>query len=345
MELKNMPNLQAKLKNIKGTTGSGTLPLAIGVLVIALFMTLGILGMVLGRQPVGAAVYVVCMLVWALFLLLYMPYLKLKKDAENTWNQFTDEELASIEAQAKDAPEAGSSFLTKEALVIKGEGGAEAVPVKDIIWIYGTTAARKVCKYFETGKDFVIQVMDRHGKAHTMTAVRAEGNTKDNPLNEKIRPLLLEIAKSRPGVLVGYSDDRKEMAEKELDKMVRLSDRTMDEMSGTVQLPASYGWELSTEEGTIENPSMDRIQDTLNKLRDEEVQLMMLTPPEPINNMLYLRLAHEPDEPIFHVKAGIQNGEEQEVYAKDDLTYAQTMNLMQNYINRTAVSLEEWTKE
>ena len=211
MNTKDLVNVKNKLKEIRGETG-------IGMIVIAVFMTImvftGIAGGVIPAALIFGIIAVVC---WSA---IPRGMGKLAK----TLAGLSQDEISRIEQDAAAAPVVGNAFVTRDAVVKKVPHGGEAIPAKDIIWIYAKETTQRAYG-IAVGRSFSTQIMDRRGKIHELRATgaktrkRKEGETR--PTDAEIQTIYQVLHQSFPGIVYGYKPELAQLASKNLATFVQ----------------------------------------------------------------------------------------------------------------------------
>ncbi len=94
---------------------------------------------------------------------------KLLEQADASWRQFSSEEIARIEQEAPSAVKVGNCFVTPTAILHMGRNqhALFAIPVRDVIWIYGNVTTTRMYYIFPVSKLFQVQLLTRSNQTYT----------------------------------------------------------------------------------------------------------------------------------------------------------------------------------
>ena len=200
MDLSNYPNLQNRLKNMKGGNKAGD------YIIAGIFTVLAVFGLItLFSGEVGTGL-VFTALFGLLAVVFWRGIPKSKKEAAESWARITPEELARVDMDAMQAPAFGNALITQDAIVVNGGQGPHVYPSKDILWIYGKQTTQKMYGLIPMGKTFSIQILNRNGKYLEIQSPTAQKNRKEeNPMQQDILVLANVLKPRHPGIIFGYN--------------------------------------------------------------------------------------------------------------------------------------------
>lgn len=148
---------------------------------------------------------------------------KLYAKAEESWKLFSSKELAIIDSEIANTPQIYNSVITSEAICIYSMHTFTAIPVKDIIWVYGSTFTQTM-NFIPYNKTHSIHVMDRNGEVHTLGTMSTWGFSRKKPNDERIEIIKNLLSKERKGIIYGYNKEIYELMTKNLKQAVEMVD-------------------------------------------------------------------------------------------------------------------------
>jgi len=290
MKLDQMPQMAAKLEKLRKQEITSELFVPIGSAVLAVVM---LIAAIVKRNNTTALLLLLLCAVVALVIcyLTLKPFLANKKLMASTWEAFSDEEVQRMEEDVKNAELSNGTLFTRDAWVAGSDYGPLAVRIKDIVWIYAD-------RLKDSTEDIVLKVCDRNN--NTWQMLKSVGKD-DEEFKKTLAGALQAVGAVKPGVKVGNTPDNVRLHDENFEKMVKKSDRTLEEVAYD-QRPRI--WELATDEGTLENPSDESILEALQAVFDEKVQNVFLTPPEDVGDITFIRIEHDEGSADLKVKAG-----------------------------------------
>lgn len=149
---------------------------------------------------------------------------KLYAKAEESWAQFSPRELELIDSEIATAPQIYNSVVTSVAICIYNMHAFTAVPVKDVIWIYGSTFTQTM-NFIPYNKTHSICVMDRNGVQHALGSMSTFGLSRKKPNDERIEIIRNLLNKERKGIIYGYNKEICELIKKDFQGAVELVDK------------------------------------------------------------------------------------------------------------------------
>ena len=135
----------------------------------------------------------------------------------HNWETFSEAELRRIDAESVNAPFIGpagfrysaNSYITEDAVVVMNPHFT-AIPIRDIIWIYGSTVKNSV-NFIPTSKDIRLNLVARDNCSYVMLMTILTAISKKNPCQDAINTIRAKLIGKRPGIIYGYSDEIQKM--------------------------------------------------------------------------------------------------------------------------------------
>lgn len=147
----------------------------------------------------------------------------LLEEAEKSWEQFSPAELSQIDAEFPTAPQVYSSIITSKAICIYEMHTFTAVPVKDVLWIYGSIMTQKM-NFIPYNKEHSLALLARNGRSYTLGRVNTGGFSKKKPNDEKIEQLRNFLYPYRKGIVYGYSEEMYKLFTMDFGKAIEMVD-------------------------------------------------------------------------------------------------------------------------
>ncbi len=134
---------------------------------------------------------------------------KLLEQADASWRQFSSEEIARIEQEAPSAVKVGNCFVTPTAILHMGRNqhALFAIPVRDVIWIYGNVTTTRMYYIFPVSKLFQVQLLTRSNQTYTLASISTGPFTRKDHCGDIIRQLQPLLQPHRKGIIFGWSQD------------------------------------------------------------------------------------------------------------------------------------------
>lgn len=150
----------------------------------------------------------------------------LTKNAEKSWEQFSEKEMEQINKEAEHAVKALTSYVTPTVLMVmnKNEFALLALPVKDIIWIYANIEKHTVNYVIPTGKVHTINIVMRDGSIHSIGYINTSPFSKKDITGEAIKTIYDTISPNRKGVICGWSEEICELVREHFGEAIKLVD-------------------------------------------------------------------------------------------------------------------------
>lgn len=131
---------------------------------------------------------------------------KLMAKAENTWMQFTPDELARLNYDIPYAPKVLAGFVTPTAILMMNNHVLVPILVRDIIWVYGFVTKNSV-NFIPTHKEHTVNIMTRDGEVHQIGMVTTAALSKKDICGTAIEQIRNVIYPYRKGIIYGYTDE------------------------------------------------------------------------------------------------------------------------------------------
>ncbi len=150
---------------------------------------------------------------------------KLLEEAERSWRQFSSEDIARIEQEAPSAVKVLTSFITPTAILNmnRNEHALRAIPVRDIIWIYGNVTTTRV-NFIPTTKMHEVKVLTRSGETYLLGQVTTAAFTRKNPCGDAIGQIRELLTPYRKGIIYGWSEEAAEFIRSRFQEAVQMVD-------------------------------------------------------------------------------------------------------------------------
>lgn len=143
--------------------------------------------------------------------------------AKQSWEQFTPKQLEIIDSEIATAPQIYLSLVTSEAICLYNMHTFTAIPVKNIVWIYGSEFIQTMY-FIPYNKTYSLIVMDRYGQTYTLGMVSTWGFSKKKPNEERIDIIRNVIGKNRKGIVYGYNKEICDLFTKNFQDAVKMVD-------------------------------------------------------------------------------------------------------------------------
>ena len=139
---------------------------------------------------------------------------KLTEAAERSWEQFTPEELERINEEAASAEKIGCSYIMPTAILRMGrnEHALLAIPVRDIVWIYGSVTTTRLNFIFPMYKEHEVRIVTRDRATHTVFQKTTAAFTRKKPADDTIAQIRVIIDFYRKGIFYGWSKEMQKLA-------------------------------------------------------------------------------------------------------------------------------------
>ena len=134
---------------------------------------------------------------------------KLLEKADASWRQFSSEEIARIEQEDPSAVKVGNSFVTPTAILymIRNQHALFAIPVRDVIWVYGNVTTTRMYYFIPVSRLHQVQLLARNGETYTLATITTGPFTRKDHCGDTIRQLQPLLQPHRKGIIFGWSQD------------------------------------------------------------------------------------------------------------------------------------------
>lgn len=147
----------------------------------------------------------------------------LLEEAEKSWEQFTPNELSQIDMEFSTAPQIYSSIITSKAICVYNMHTFTAIPVKDVLWIYGSTVTHKM-NFIPYNKEHSLVLLSRNGGSYILGRVNTGGFSKKKPNDEKIEQIRNILYPYRKGIVYGYTEEMYQLFTRDFGKAIEMVD-------------------------------------------------------------------------------------------------------------------------
>ena len=150
---------------------------------------------------------------------------KLMEKAEQTWAQLTPEEIAQIEGEAASASQMLRSFIMPTAILKmnRGEHALSAIPVRDIVWVYGNVVTNRV-NFIPVTKEHSVEVMTRSGDTYVLGTVSTPAFTKKDVCGNCVQQIQEILEPYRKGIIYGWSEEIMGLVSRDFQAVVQMMD-------------------------------------------------------------------------------------------------------------------------
>lgn len=147
----------------------------------------------------------------------------LYEEAKKSWEQFSPAELSQIDEEFPNAPQVYSSIITSKAICVYQMHTFIAIPVKDVLWIYGSIFTSKI-NFIPCNKEYSLEFIAGDGKNYVLGKVNTGGFSKKTPNDEKIEQIRNVLYPYRPGIVYGYTDEMYQLFTRDFGKAIEMVD-------------------------------------------------------------------------------------------------------------------------
>lgn len=135
------------------------------------------------------------------------PFNKKKlEEAERTWAQLSPEELERINQEVVSAKRVLQTLVMPSAILYFGWNTLFVIPVRDIIWVYGsvTTCRMNLIPYM---KEHQVYLRTRRQETFMLGMVTTGPITKKHPSDDAIAQIRETLFPYRKGIIYGWSEE------------------------------------------------------------------------------------------------------------------------------------------
>jgi hypothetical protein len=127
--------------------------------------------------------------------------------AEQSWDRLPQEVVMRINQEIPGGKQImNSSYIVPSAILVMSNHALFVIPSYDIIWLYGHVVKNSM-NFIPTDKEHILRLVDRNGETHVMGMSRTLAFSKKDPCGDAINEVRPFLATTRPGALLGWTDE------------------------------------------------------------------------------------------------------------------------------------------
>lgn len=128
------------------------------------------------------------------------------EEADHTWAQLSPEDLERINEEVVSAKQVLQTLVMPSAILYFGWNTLFVIPVRDIIWVYGSVTTCRM-NFIPYMKEHQVYLRTRRQETFMLGTVTTGPITKKHPSDDAVEQIRQVISPYRKGIIYGWSEE------------------------------------------------------------------------------------------------------------------------------------------